>query len=67
MSLIAVEVGGAAIVDLVPELLGAQLGLALVQPGLGQRLADLGARQADQVGRAVVGRHARGAEPGPDR
>ena len=61
------EIGGAAIVDLVPELLGAQFRLPLVEPGLGQRLADLGLGQADQVDARAVGRRRRGAGPGPDR
>jgi hypothetical protein len=44
-----VERSRAAIVDLVPELLGAQLGLAHVEPRLLQRRPDRLTRQADEI------------------
>ena len=49
-----VERRGAAIVDLVPDLLGAKLGLARLEPGLLKRLADPVARQPDQIDALVL-------------
>ena len=62
-----VEAGGAAIVDLVPELLGAQLRLPLVEPRLGERGANLRLGEADQLDARVVAPLERGAARGPGR
>jgi len=53
------ETGSAAIIDLVPDLLGAQLGLAGVHAGLDERIADRVAREADEVHARVIARHVR--------
>ena len=61
------EIGGAAIVDPVPQLLGAQLGLLGLEPARLQRGADLLAGEPDEIDPAVLARQAWRAARARDR